>query len=324
MKFRVFLILLIASISFSTVLNAQNAFDDAVYEDVKKVAQTGYQFLKLGVGTQGPGMGGSAVTHDGDAIAIFWNPAGITTIGRAAVAFSSTNWIADMQAHAVAGVISLGQFGYLGISALTMDHGNIKGTAISNNNMGYDDTGLLEPAEYAIGLTYARRFTDRFGFGITAKYCEQDLIARNSNIIAYDVGTIYNTNWNNIKIGMSIQHFSKEIRYIDEFFELPLTFRIGLSGDVLSLAGLKSTEHQLIFAVEGVNPRDYSERVHVGLEYWYKQLVALRYGNKFNYDEESYSFGAGVKVKGIEIGYAYSMLGIFDPVSRFSIRMTFN
>ncbi len=309
--------------SLPNFLSAQVSFEDAEYEDVKKVAQSGYQFLKLGVGARGPGMGGTAVTHEGDAIALFWNPAGITTIKRHAAASSQTNWIADIQQLALSLVVSLGKFGYIGISALNMDNGEIKGTAISNNNVGYEDTGLLKPAEYAIGLTYARRFTDKFGFGITAKYCEQDLIDTSSNIMAFDVGTIYHTGWNNVRIGMSIQHFSKEIRYLYEYFELPLTFRIGISGDVLGLAGIGSDVHQLTFACEGVNPRDYSERVHLGLEYWFRHLVALRYGYKFNYDEESYSFGAAVKIKSAEIGYAYSSFGIFNPVSRFSINMNF-
>ncbi len=312
----------LVSFIISSCLYAQGGFEDIEYEDVKKVAQSGYQFLKIGVGARGTGMGGAAVTNEGDASALFWNPAGITSIEGYSASISYTDWLADMSHQSLAFVADLGVYGHIGVSALNMDNGEIQGTEISNEKIGYVDTELLEPTEIAVGITYGRRFTDKLGLGVTVKYCSQDLIDTSSSVVAWDIGTLYHTGWKNVKIGMSIQHFSKEIEYIDEHFELPLVFRVGISGDLLALSGIESSVHQLTFAFEGVNPRDFSERFHLGFEYLFSQLIAVRGGYKFNYDYESLSLGAAIKFKGAELGYAYSSFGaIFNSVSRFSINL---
>jgi hypothetical protein len=297
---------------------------DQNFEDVQKVAQAGYQFLKIGVSAREAGLGGAAITQEGNADAVFYNPAGLSSIEGTAVFAGMTSWIADINVQAASAVKSFGAIGVIGISVLNTDNGDIEGTAIANNNIGYEDTGMLDASEYALGLTYARRFSDRFGFGVTAKYCAQDLVARSSNVMAYDVGTIYDSKWNGVKIAMSIQHFATEIKYIDENFESPLTFRVGVSADLLSMAGISSEMHGLSLELEGVNPRDYSERIHLGGEYLFNDMIALRGGYKFNYDEESFSFGAGFKLLGAEFGYSYSDFGeIFSSINRISASLNF-
>jgi len=294
------------------------------FDNVQKVAQSGYQFLKIDAGARGAAMAGAIATLEGDASTVFGNPAGLTSIQGQSIFVGYTNWFADMQHQAFSAAMNLGKYGVVGLNFINLDNGDIKGTAISNSNLGYDDTGNLDVTEMAIGLTYGMRFTERFGAAITAKYCEQDLIAKESSVIAFDVGTLYNTGWNDVKVAVSVQHFSKEIKYVDENFELPLTFRVGFSGDLMKLANLTNEKHKMMIALEGVNPRDYSERVHVGTEYWYNDMFALRGGYKFNYDVESFSLGAGFKYKGVQIDYSYSDFGsILDMVNRFSVIANF-
>ena len=294
------------------------------FENVEKVAQTGYQFLKINPGARGAAMGGAVVTLEGDATTVFWNPAGITSIEERSVFVGYTSWFADMQHLAFSAAINLGDYGIVGINAVNMDYGDIKGTAISNSELGYDDTGNLDVKELAIGLTYGRKFSDRFGVGLTIKYVSQDLIARNSSVIAFDIGTIYNTLWNDVKIAVSIQHFSGQLKYIDENFELPLTFRVGISMNALGLTDIPSEIHKLTVALEGVNPRDFSERIHIGSEYVFRKMFALRAGYKFNYDLESFSFGAGLMYSGIQVDYSYSDFGsIFGSINRISLVLNF-
>jgi hypothetical protein len=94
--------------------------------------------------------------------------------------------------------------------------------------------------------------------------------------------------------------------------------------NLMSLMQIHNADHSLVWSLEGVNPRDYSERVHTGVEYWFKDFVALRGGYKFNYDFEGFSFGAGIKWMGIEIDYAYSDFGsILGSINRFSAQIGF-
>ncbi len=101
---------------------------------------------------------------------------------------------------------------------------------------------------------------------------------------------------------------------------LPLTFRVGFSVDALSLSGVDSETSKLNLAIEAAKPRDYSERIHLGAEYWYRDLLALRAGYRFNYDTEGLTLGFAIKYNVFELGYSFvnydSRLG---NVSRFGL-----
>ncbi|MDZ7376371.1 MAG: PorV/PorQ family protein [candidate division KSB1 bacterium] len=310
-----------------TSTNAQTDKSDKFPEspELKKVGQAGYTFLKIGVDARASGLGEASVTMENDAATLFLNPAGITSIARNSVFLGYTTWIADVQKTAAAFARNLGQWGHIAVSAAFMDYNSIEGTEIDPfDPMGYRDIGNIGLQEYVIGLTYGRRFTDRFGLGITAKYCSQDLQAKSSNVIAFDVGTIYDLRWHGIKIGMSILHFARNMKYIEETYRLPLTFNIGATIDVLSAANLENDLHQWCFFIAANNPIDYSERVHLGTEYWYKNMVALRCGYKFNYDEEGVTFGGGIRYDGFDLNYSYADFGRFlGSVNRLSMSFNF-
>ncbi len=327
MKFKIFLIVVFIC---GIVLYGQAQEGEDIQEfpeqpSLKKVGQAGYTFLKIGVDARSTAMGEAGVTLEGEASNIFFNPAGITAISDNSVFVGYTTWIADIQKSAVAGVKNLGSWGYVGLSAIYMDYNTIEGTEIDPfSPLGYKDIGNIDVQEYAIGLTYGRRFTDRFGFAATARFCYQDLVVDQSQIVAFDVGTIYHIGWHGVKVGMSIQHFATDMEYVDESFRLPLTFHIGASADILSFTHFDSEEHDLDLVLEGNNPIDYSERFHIGTEYWFRQMFALRAGYKFNYDEENLSLGAGLRYKGIHFDYSYASFGEFlGSVNRFSMHMTF-
>ena len=76
-------------------------------------------------------------------------------------------------------------------------------------------------------------------------------------------------------------------------------------------------------SIDAVQPRDYSDRIQIGGEYWYDNQVALRAGYKFNSDLENFATGIGVKRSfgsfTVRLDYAYSPVdGIFDTIHRFS------
>jgi hypothetical protein len=295
------------------------------YSDFKKVAQAGFKFLSIGVGARQTAMGEAAVTEMGDASALFWNPAGIASIDGVAVFVDRTNWLIDTNLNSAAAVLSLGQYGNIGISALMMDYGTIQGTRISNNNIGYEDTEALEPGSYSVGLTYAKRLTERFQFALTSKFAAEDLVAMDLNALAFDFGTIFYTGAHGMHIGFTIQNFVfQEINYINEEFMLPLTFRVGFSADVTSFAGIVSEHSKVNLVLEGAKPRDFSERVHMGLEYNYSDLIALRGGYRFNYDEGGLTFGVGLGVKTFDVGFSYADFGsMLGNVSRISANFSF-
>ena len=86
-------------------------------------------------------------------------------------------------------------------------------------------------------------------------------------------------------------------------------------------------ENQLLFAIDAIHPRDYSERLHFGLEYLFMDMFALRTGYKTNYDEEGFAagFGFNYTVGGVnmKLDYAYTAFGVFSAVNRFTFGLAF-
>ena len=304
---------------------------------IKKLAQTGLQFLKVDVGARPAAMGGAFLMVGDDASAMFYNPAGISRMAYGSDVFvSRTQWIADITYNALAVAKDFGNLGTFGVSVLASDYGdNIIGTRIAETEKGFVETGELDVGAYAVGLSYAKALTNKFSIGGQIKFAAQHLgesmLSESETVdnkvsgVAYDFGTIFYPGFESFRFGMSIRNFSPEFKYAQEAFQLPLTFYIGFAMDVLDLMG--EHENSLLIAIDAIHPRDYTERIHVGGEYLLMNMIALRAGYKFNYDEESLTAGVGFQTDisglAIKVGYAYSDFGAFDPVNRLSFGISF-
>ncbi len=305
---------------------------------MKKVAQTKMQFLKLGVGARAASMGDAFMAISGDPNSIFYNPAGCASVNGISLAINQNNWIADID-H-MSGVLSYntGQYGVFSVSYINVDYGTMERTVVDAHAwQGYISQGDFSVNEYAIGLGYATSITSRFFIGGQVKYAYQDLgssqvwqyyntafetnkdVNNVTEAVAYDFGTFYNSGFKNIRIGMVVQNFANK--------PLPLTFRFGAAIDINELVLPNNEKHLLTLAIDAIHPKDYSERLHFGIEYIFDRLIALRGGYKLNYDEESFSGGVGLRtdVEGLQMqfDYAFSDFGVLGVVNRFSLSFSY-
>ncbi|MCF6349377.1 MAG: PorV/PorQ family protein [Flavobacteriaceae bacterium] len=303
-----------------------------IFDDFEKVGQAGFKFLSIGVGTRNTAMGGAGATNEGDAVSLFWNPAGVASMKTITTYVGHTQWFADISQTSLSAVLPVANVGNFGLSFTYMDYGNIERTAIPSggassweDGIAYVDLGIIKPSALTVGLSYSKALTDRFEIGGTLKYAYENLVVMNKGTFAIDFGTIYNAGVHDLKIAVVMQHFGfEELNYINQGFILPLTFRVGFSGDILSLSGLASGTNKIILAVEAVKPIDYSERIHLGMEYLYNDMIALRAGYRFNYDSENITLGFSVKYMGFDIGYSFAnFTNNFGSVNRFDLQYYF-
>ncbi len=307
-----------------------------VQAELKKVGQTGYQFLKIDANARAAAMGGAITLSGLGAENMFYNPAGLALQSRGMDVFTNqTQWFADISYITVGISKRFGNLGTFGFSYQTADYGDIIGTQVADNEFGFIETGNVDVAATAVGLAFAKRLTDKFSLGGHMRYASQKLgeneiegetKTNTTSGFVWDFGTIFYPNTSSFRFGMSIRNFSQEMIYEQYNFELPITFTIGIAADVFEVLELSNSQ-SLLLALDAVHPRDYTERVHVGLEYGLNNMFFLRTGYKFNYDSEGLSLGAGVKVSlgGIatHISYALSQAGEFSPVNRISISASF-
>ena len=68
--------------------------------------------------------------------------------------------------------LNIGTFGF---SVVSVSYGDILNTIRADTESGYEDRGTFSPSAIAVGVGFARSFTDRFSVGAHVKYVEQDL-----------------------------------------------------------------------------------------------------------------------------------------------------
>jgi hypothetical protein len=346
MKNYLLAILLVSAVAVLGLSNAHAQDNDLGEVEGDRRAQTGLKFLGLSPSPRTSALGG-AVTAGGRATseALFSNPAHMGRMERAFdAAFNQVDWIADISYNSGSMAVSPanGAYGTFGVSLVFVDYGEFIGTRrAGDTEEGFVDTGAVTPSAMAIGFGYARELTDRFAVGGQAKFARQDLgestmrhfsehnysaTQQNTvNTIAFDFGIVYSTGFESLDFAVSARNFSRELRYEEFGFELPLNFSIGLSMDMLDLTQADPDIHSFVLSVDGERPRDFSEQVRVGGEYTFMDMLAVRGGYVYPSDEAGISLGAGLKAEilGGEFGfdYSYSQMGIFNNVNRLGVRL---
>jgi hypothetical protein len=309
-----------------------------------KLAQTGFNFLDVSSDAKAGAMGDAVTSLSGYRGALSHNPA---TMGEMPtllnVNFNMNTWIADIKYLSLNAIVSpwSGDYGVIGLSFQSVDYGDVLGTMVYNNANGYIDTEIMNPSALAIGIGYAKMISDRFGIGGQVRFAYQSLgksvipnVYNNTlqtkqniaNAIAIDFGTIYKTGIKSLAFGMSIRNFSKEVKFEDEGFQLPLIFSVGISANVLDFFELSGPEQSFILSCDVTHPRSHPEQLKIGAEYQFMKLIALRGGYITNNSEDDITFGLGVTTSGlgissadIEVDYSYTPFGKLGNVQRFTV-----
>lgn len=302
-------------------------------EVFEKVGTVGCQFLEIGAGPRGVGMGEAMVSAAQGVESVYWNPAGLRSIIRPTAIFSYGTWPADIS-HQFAAVamrptsIIRGVFA-VSVTTLQMDPMQVR-TADSPGGVGV----RFDAGDIAIGLTYAREFTDKFSAGGTLKWLHSGLadlsVLGVDGLEDYavegfvgDFGTLYDTGFRSLQIGLMIQNMGPEVTYATEAVPMPATFKFGISMNLI-----ETPSDVLTVAAEFRHPSDTSEKVNVGAEYALNGMYFARAGYKMGYDEESFTAGCGVKMTvgafgNLGFDYSYADFGYLGGIHRAGVTVEF-
>ncbi|CAN5139494.1 type IX secretion system outer membrane channel protein PorV [soil metagenome] len=330
--------------SFTVLLIGFNFIDSIAQE---KRAQTTMKFLSTSLDARAAGMADAHTAIQTGATAMFYNP---STMAQMPNKISATGghlqWIADITYNS-AGIAyrpSDGRYGVVGLNIATVDYGEFQETVIADNERGYLDLGTFSPTSISIGFSYAIALSSEFMIGTNLKYVSLDLANAvtgfgssendrysrtefRANTMAVDFGLLYNVGFESLKFAMSVRNFSPEVTFDEEATEIPLTFRIGISMDLLDLTTIDPDMHSLLLAVDANRPRDFYEQIMVGTEYTFMNRFSLRGGYVFPTDESNLSAGVGIRQPigngALHVDYSYTTFGIFENVQRLSVQFSF-
>ncbi len=312
----------------------------------RNVGHAGANFLQIPIEPVGAALGNSSVAHVKGAEGLYWNPGSITYSNGTEVLVSHVDWVIDTQLQFIGLTHSIDEFGTIGLSvtALTMDDMEIT-TETSPNGTGQ----FFGAGSYAFGLTFAKKIIDRFSFGATVKYIYEYIWETNGSAIAFDFGSVYETDFYNLRIGMRLANFGGDVTFegdpidnknqviqdsglnytndpraerISEEYALPQLFNVGIALDPYV------TDNHRVTLISAVNdPNDNDTQVTFGAEYSFQEMVYLRGGYKLYYEEQGFSFGVGLnyEVAGIEtqFNYGYSAFGILGSINFLSLKAGF-
>lgn len=318
-------------------------------QENSKLAQTGFQFLSVVSDAKAAAMAEAMTSLEIGSSALFFNPAGMANMTQFIdITASNNRWIADITHNTLSLAISpvKGRYGVLGFSLQSVDYGEFLGTRVNAvDPKGYDDMGKFELSATAVGMGYARQLTDRFSVGAQARWVHQDLgesiipsIAdfdtipgidttgvKTSNELkpfVFDFGTLFKTGFKSLMFGMSVRNFSEEVKYVEEGFQAPLVFSLGISMDLMDLINEDTATQSLYLSIDASHYRDHPEQVKIGLDYKLLNVLSLRSGYVTNNDESGLSFGIGVSQFGVAFDYAHTAFGVFDKVHRMTARIS--
>lgn len=291
-------------------------------QDFKKTATSGFTFLQIPVSARTAALGESSIAlSDMNSQGIFNNPAimGFTDQTHSLSA-SYSNWFAEIKNYAISYSFN-SDLGVLGVGAIILDYGSMPRTSISSGQKVYEISGTFNANSVAVLLSYSKMLTDRFSFGINLKYAQEKIDIYSADNVMFDGGVLYYTGLGSFRIAATIQNFGTNTKFINDEFKMPSMLRLGVAGEIL---GDFNSEYRITLLGEALHPNDGEEKVNIGTELSWQNILTLRAGYKFFYDEESYSFGVGLNPKlslPMTFDFAFADYGRLGNILRFTLQL---
>ena len=320
---------------FSFVLSQEIDPPDAV----TKVGTSAANWLKIESGVRGISMGGSQVASGSGISGVFYNPASIAFGESSEVYYSKSYYLAGISHNTLGYVTKLTFSDYLGLYLFYLDSGEMDVTTV----ISPDGTGeKFSVLDLSVRFLYGKQLTDRLRIGVALKYFREEIYTAHMQSLVVDVGSNFDTGIYGFDLGMSVSNFGPEVQYegdaldvtvdddiavsgklskITSKFSVPLTFRIGLSNDVIG--GDEGSVHRLTLSADGINPIDYTVYGGLGVEYSWRDIAFIRGGTKLFHDTAGMSLGGGLKWSIFEIDYAYVNYGILEETHQYGISLEF-
>jgi hypothetical protein len=312
--------------------------------EYERIGQSGWQFLKLPTNARNAAMGGVITSIGrGNAGSALTNPASIADVKNIQLTANLTNWFADINYNIASVVKNFGNWGTFGINYIYVDYGEMIRTEyrdiiVNDVNTGrseiLDNLGTFSAHDFALGLSYARQVTDQLQVGGNIRYIEEKIDNARIANWSIDIGTLYYTGLKTLRVAMVGKNFGPDVQFAswDERIQqtpadvrMPMVFSLGVAYDILEEDELSN--HLWTVAIEFLHPNDGPEKLNFGSEYVFKDLLALRGGYRFNYDEEGLTLGAGIDVEmhslKIKVDYAYWNFGVLGNINLFTLGIGF-
>ncbi|MEZ4830312.1 MAG: PorV/PorQ family protein [Bacteroidia bacterium] len=266
-----------------------------VFAQPERVGQAGAQELLINTMPRSSGLNGIDIASSDGIESSMVNPAGVAKTTGTELLFSHALWLVgtDIRVNSFGFSQSLGESGsVLGVQVNSFSLGEFVRTTVDQPD---GTLGTFSPTYLNLGLTYARKFTDRIHVGFTTRIVHESTPEVIANGVAFDAG-IQNRagEKERLKLGIALRNVGPNMRFGGDGlagrvpietnnkytstiniptakFELPTSLSMGGSYDLFM-----GTSNTVSVTAAFISNSFYNNQGGLGLSYKYKEFVILR------------------------------------------------
>ncbi len=299
-----------------------------------QVGTSGAQFLKINFDPKASALGYAATSVVSGAAAVYTNVAGLESIKTFDIASAYVPWFADIKMASLSVAYRLQDVGVVGFQASGFSTQEEVTTIEMENGTGE----MYTIQNLVFGLSFSRHITDKLSAGVQAKYFRESYYNSSTGGVAFDVGTSYDLGLSGSCLALSLQNFGPNLPALSGSYQdysdnnstktfndtpLPVTFRASFS-----FVPITMEDYNLRLIADLVHPNDNIEHYNVGAELKTMNVIALRGGMKFNYDDESFALGIGIDAsqfigENMRLDYSYEKFTILPSIQKISLGYSF-
>lgn len=231
---------------------------------IDKAGTTAANFLTVGQGASVLGMGGATLGYGSDLNTAAWNSAALTRLNATQIVFSHASLDQEnSQEWAAIG----GRWGktrrFWSATGLYQGNGSFDGRDAFGN-----PTGSFSASSMALGLNLAQTFASNVSVGMGAQYVSENLGDVTGSGFTFNAGVQMQRGiWG---IGAAAQNVFGQMKYDGAPYPFPGNYGVGVS--------VMDPTRGLRFALDLNFPDAYYSDVRTGVEWRYKDHIALRTG----------------------------------------------
>lgn len=275
----------------------------------------GASFLRIGVGARASAMGDAYVAVAEDASSIYWNPGAMAAVLGTNATLVHVEYFSTMRLEqaAVTHETAWGTLGFM-FTGLFMD-----------DMERYEDTpsavplGTFGAYDIAFAAAFARYIVPNVALGVSLKPVYQRIDELSASGFGVDAGVYHTARIRGVKLAAVVGNLGTTMKFDSEPFDLPAYAKVGASWE----REIAAIEGRVLATLDAMFPNDDDTRVHVGAEYSYRRLLALRGGYKAGYDTQGGTFGFGVNYRELSFDYAFLPSEKLGDNHRFGLGFSF-
>jgi len=269
----------------------------------------------VGLDARAAALGFAVTAVDMGAANLEYNPAGAALAQSRYLYLGHVDWVLDTSLSQAIALLPMAGENVLGLGLLYFDEGTVDEVLEDGTYTGE----RLGARDFQASLALGHRFPHGISVGARFMAFHKTLGWERAAGMMGDVG-ILSPDLRGFRLGAAIQGFGPPLRFREIEDPAPLRYRFGVAH-----TATVERDFRLLACLDFVIPRDNYNAFHVGTEWEYRELLALRVGyvrsllDDGTPDSDRFSYGAGLRIGGWGFDYAYSPKDDFDPVHRFSV-----